>query len=64
MSTVDVQQFGQKQFGSVDICERGSLAPKAGKEMRQREDALWHPRGTEPGADPLAADQRLTEFKG
>lgn len=32
---------------------------------RYREDAPpWHPRGTKPGADRLAADQRPAEFKG
>lgn len=37
--------------------------PKLGTR-RYREDAPWHPRGTKPGADRLAADQRSTEFKG
>lgn len=52
-------QHALKSF--ISVCEKTRPIPGAGSAARI--SSLPHPDGTKPGADALAADQRLTGFK-
>lgn len=50
----------RKLLGLIGICEKTRLLPGAWKLSQ---DSQRRPDRTKPGADALAADQRLTGFK-